>query len=107
MKTRRKAKLRPDGVKECTANGTTDLKTVGNCSRLIVKNLPCGKKTRWDEAKVRTQFSKFGTLTDVRLKLNEKTGACKFAFVGFATAESCQMAIKAMDGTARSLAAPN
>lgn len=67
--------------------------------RLIVKNLPCGKKTRWDEAKVREHFGKFGTLTDIRLKLSERTGAAKFAFVGFSDAESCQTAIKKMDGT--------
>ncbi|KAL3116486.1 hypothetical protein niasHT_006933 [Heterodera trifolii] len=102
MKTSKKNKSRKTAstneVKKECPEGTENRENVGTSSRLIVKNLPCGKKTRWDEAKVRAHFSKFGTLTDVRLKLSEKTGACKFAFVGFSSAEHCQNAIKALDG---------
>lgn len=70
------------------------------CTRLIAKNLPsAGKKNKWDEEKLRSFFGKFGKITDVKFKVNEHTGACRFVFVGFEEANCCQSAIEKLNGT--------
>lgn len=69
------------------------------CSRLIAKNLPGTGKKKWDEQRIRNYFGKFGKITDVKLKLNEKTGACRFAFIGYEDPKCCQIAIEKLNGS--------
>lgn len=68
------------------------------CSRLFIKNLAGGKKG-WNEQKLRQLFEKHGTITDIKLKINEKSGAIKFAFVGFEDSSSCSSAFEKLNGT--------
>ncbi|XP_072288983.1 probable RNA-binding protein 19 isoform X2 [Eucyclogobius newberryi] len=58
-------------------------------SRLIVKNLPNGMK----EARFRTMFAAFGTLTDCTLKFTKDGKFRKFGFVGFKSEEDANKAL--------------
>uniref|UniRef100_A0A914KYR3 RRM domain-containing protein n=1 Tax=Meloidogyne incognita TaxID=6306 RepID=A0A914KYR3_MELIC len=79
-----------------TENSTSNIE----CSRLFVKNLSGGgKKKGWNEQKLRQLFEKFGAITDIKLKINDKSGAIKFAFVGFENSSSCQTAFEKLNGT--------
>ncbi|KAL7078468.1 hypothetical protein ACQ4LE_002674 [Meloidogyne hapla] len=69
------------------------------CSRLFVKNLSGGKKKGWNEQKLRQLFEKYGAITDVKLKINDKSGTIKFAFVGFEDSASCKAAFDKLNGT--------
>jgi RNA recognition motif-containing protein len=70
------------------------------CSRLFVKNLSGGgRKKGWNEQKLRLLFEKFGAITDIKLKINEKTGTLKFAFVGFEDSANCKAAFEKLNGT--------
>lgn len=66
-----------------------------NPKKLYVGNLPYS--TTEDE--LRSMFSEFGEITDVKLISDKFTGRSKgFAFVEFATEEAAQAALEAMNG---------
>ncbi|KAI8057171.1 hypothetical protein BDF22DRAFT_669890 [Syncephalis plumigaleata] len=67
-------------------------------ARLIVRNIPF----KYRENDLRSMFSKFGTVTDVKLprKDNKPSGLLRgFAFVQFAKLADAAQAIKALNGT--------
>ena len=89
--------IEENNAAESTASISNNVEV--GCSRLIAKNLPGTGKKKWDEERIRNYFGKFGKITDVKLKLNEKTGACRFAFIGYEDPKCCQMAIEKLNGS--------
>lgn len=82
-----------------SVNQSSEVVPLPEVSRLIAKNLPGKGKNKWTEERIRAFFGKFGKITDVKMKVNEKTGACRFVFIGFEEAKCCKMAIDKLNGT--------
>eukprot|EP00727_Mastigamoeba_balamuthi_P005684 m51a1_g1735 hypothetical protein (754) ;mRNA; r:161398-164064 len=64
-------------------------------SRVIVKSLP----KYLTEARLRDHFSKAGIVTDAKILKTKEGNSRKFGFVGFASANDAQKAIKMLNGT--------
>jgi len=63
---------------------------VNKFTNLYVKNLPA----EWDEEKFKVEFGKFGRVTSVAIRSDDKHGGLHFGFVNFETHEEAQNAIE-------------